>query len=666
MDTINQVKNFTILFIPEVAIYPFTRGLVVLGDAVKKNRGDVFITKCSGQMIRCPIMSMHRVSAVPSNIEKSRICKKCLKYFQKIQKNYNFSPIDLSKFIDEKKFREIDNIASIESENIVDIIFKDFPVGKIAQYDFILETKYPYSDNLSKKNKEIYLSYIKNTALTIVMMENIINHYKPSLLITFNEYAQSQAVRYVAKINNIRRMAMTYPVHFNIDTSRFMIWKSTCEYWRYKHCQKWQEIKNISIKANDVLECWNDTIFRMYGIGSHIFSLHKKDNPSGILKKIKLNLGKKIVIAYTSSQDERKSVEIAMKIWTEDNHITDAFSDQIEWLNMLRNYAKSRNDIQIVVRIHPREGKKQFGFDSEHLKQLKEKFVENNPNFIIIWPDDPISSYDLMELADICLVSWSLMGQEAARLGIPVLSCTGNMFYPDDDFIQVATNPEEYKQKLDAILNMKYNWQHLLKAVRFYHWRTFIPSLDLSETVPSDFEDTSIWPEAPISKIEVLNDILSGKQDLIEYNIKQWEDSLPIDATFRESEAMRQGIRFFLDKIFYPPKSYGKIIDKMLYICGKIWRKFIRRRLYKIINKKYISNRNDGYKSFIDYDLEFTTDVSQSEEMRKRTKQDKNFRIVLANGMFATLIHRGKMLSRMSPMVIKLASLHADSLKNKD
>ena len=245
-----------------------------------------------------------------------------------------------------------------------------------------------------------------------------------------------------------------------------------------------------------------------------------------------------------------------MKIWGEDPHIVDAFPDQISWLQMLCEYASRRDDIQIVVRIHPREGKRGAGFDSEHLQKLKATFTENTSNFIIIWPDEPISSYDLMELADVCLVAWSLMGQEAARLGIPVLSFTGNMFYPDDDFMQVATTREEYEKRLTTMIAVGYTWEYLIKAVRFYHWRIFIPGLDLSETVPLTFDDNAVWPQVPESKIEVINDILSGKQDLLRYNIRSWQEQLGNDSLQEESRAMREGIRRFIDKVFYPPYPY--------------------------------------------------------------------------------------------------------------
>lgn len=665
MNNANLLKNSVVLFVPEAGIYPYIRGLAVLGDAIKKQGGEVFITHDTGQMLRSPIVAMKRLSAKMSEKEKTKINKVNNKIFKNAQKKYKFAAIELSDLVDNKLMAEINDLDKVPDNSLENINFKGFPVGKIAQYDFMLETKSSYSSKVSEEQKVLYLAYIKNTALAVAMTDNICKRYKPSLFLTFNEYAQGQAVRYGAEINNVSRMALTYPVHFNINTSRFLIWKPTYSSFFYSHCQKWNSMQDVPINSQLVKECWNDNVFRLFGVGgSHIFSTKKGGDPMIIFNRLKLNPNKKVIVVYTSSHDERLGADTIKKVWGEGPFNTNAFSNQIEWLSVLHDYVAKREDIQIVVRVHPREGARQFGFDSEHLKQLKKEFSENTPNFIMIWPDDPISSYDLMELANICLAAWSSVGHEAARLGIPVLSYAGNLTYPNADFIQVATTPEEYKRKLDSIINFEFNWKHLVKAVRFYHWRTFIPSLDLSETVPSDFDDNSVWPEAPSSKVSIINDILSGKQNLIEYNIKQWQDSLPANAEFKENEAMRQGIRYFIDKIFYPPATHGKSIDRLLYIIGKVWRKYLRRYWYKFIIRKNPLIKKSSY-AFTDYTLEFTTKISQLEKLRQKTKKDKKLRIIIADGLYAILIHKGKTLRRMSPMVVRLAKLYNDSLNNK-
>ena len=62
-----------ILFIPEAGIYPYMRGLSILGDAVQKQGGKVFVTHDTGQMLRSPIMAMYKTSIDISKSDKAKI-----------------------------------------------------------------------------------------------------------------------------------------------------------------------------------------------------------------------------------------------------------------------------------------------------------------------------------------------------------------------------------------------------------------------------------------------------------------------------------------------------------------------------------------------------------------------------------------------------------------
>jgi hypothetical protein len=636
-----------ILFIPEAGIYPYLRGLAVLGDAITKRGGSVFITHDTGQMLRSPLMAMYRTSINVSTKERIKINRITDKNIKDVLEKYKFSSIELSEFVDNKLIKEINSLVVNPKSDLQKIDFRGFPVGQMAEFDFNLEPKYPYYSKLSSTHRELYKQYIKNNALAIAITDKICERYNPSLLLTFNEYGQCQAVRYGAKNHNVKHVSLTYPAHFNIDMSKFVIWESTYKRWTLDHTRKWNSWKDVPIREKFVTASWEDIIFRMYHSGSHIFSLRKKDNPSCIFKNLNLDPKKKTIIVYTSSQDERRCAGITMKIWGEKDDSVDVFSNQIEWLSKLRAYAAKRKDVQFVVRIHPREGFRQLGFNSQHLLKLKAKFKKNSQRFTIIWPDDPISSYDLMEFADVCLIAWSTIGHEAARVGIPVLSYVGNLYNPNDSYIQVASSRKDYKKKLDAIIQMDYKWQNLVKAIRFYHWRTFIPSLDLGKTIPADFDDRTLWPKADSSMVGVIDDILSGKQDLIKYNIKKWKDTLPANVISQEKKAIKLNIRWFLDKIFYPPLNS--------FLLFRFWRYF-RRKITG--NNVWVPKSKRGYK---DYSLKFVENTSKLDSLIRETRRNLKLRIIVANGSLVTLINKGKLLHRISPMVIRLARLHKNN-----
>lgn len=83
---INNPRHPVILFIPEVGIYPYARGLAFLGNAVTQNGGVVYITHDTGQMIRTPMMSMHKMPPEISSAGKEKIYTITEKYYKNIRK----------------------------------------------------------------------------------------------------------------------------------------------------------------------------------------------------------------------------------------------------------------------------------------------------------------------------------------------------------------------------------------------------------------------------------------------------------------------------------------------------------------------------------------------------------------------------------------------------
>lgn len=642
-------KNNTdiVLFIPETGIYLYLRSLSIMGNAATKQGKKVFLTHCTGQMSRCPMMAMYQMPFDTTPDQRRHLCEICSHRFSSAQKKYGFQSIDFADLIDSDVMQQIDTLLTIPEENWENLVFHDVPIGKLAMYDFSLEAKCAVYRNLSKEHQSLYASYIKNTAIAVVLAENINKHYNPSIFLTFNQYAQCQGVRAVSYANKNRYLAVTNASHKNTDASRFLLYEHL-NTW-FIHYRQWDQFKDDPISPEHVSECWNDTIFHFYGSGSHIFSSSKKGNIEQIFEQLDLSSEKKTIVVYTSSYDERMGYEKLLKLWGDDANFKDAFLDQISWLKVLRDYAKQRNDIQIIVRIHPREGRRQFGFASKHLEQLQSNFPENTPFFKIVWPDDPISSYDLLELADLCLVPWTTMGLEAARVGVPVLSCTANMYYPDDDFIQVASTAEEYLKRLDAMVSMPYLFKYLVKGIRLYHWRVFLTSLDLGTSVSSEFDDDTVWPTSPKKMIHTINSIIERKEDLIEYNIKKWKNTVSANMYEEEVQAVKRGIRQFIDKIFYPPKIQ-KGPTLLFRVKNKIWKKMTGKRI--LIKEK----------PFKDYSLKYSRDPNQINDFMKETLKNSNIRVIVADGKYTTLIHRGKLLRRMSPMINRLAEIY-DSVK---
>jgi hypothetical protein len=121
-----------------------------------------------------------------------------------------------------------------------------------------------------------------------------------------------------------------------------------------------------------------------------------------------------------------------------------------------------------------------------------------------MWPDSKISSYDLFNGSDVVLTSWSFIGLEAARLGIPVLECTrGINGFPVNSFSFFEKTPQRYYKKLSSLLGGKYNKNDIIKnAFRWSAFYSLSNTIDVSDVITSGFSG-SLQYKAPKNKIVI-------------------------------------------------------------------------------------------------------------------------------------------------------------------
>jgi hypothetical protein len=104
------------------------------------------------------------------------------------------------------------------------------------------------------------------------------------------------------------------------------------------------------------------------------------------------------------------------------------------------------DDMTLVVRVHPAEGR----WDSRELvlETIRQGFGDRLPaNVRLIGPWEPLSSYALLDLADLVCVYTTTVGLEASTQGIPV-AVAGETHYRGRGFTHDVERPEQ----LDVLL----------------------------------------------------------------------------------------------------------------------------------------------------------------------------------------------------------------------
>lgn len=119
-----------------------------------------------------------------------------------------------------------------------------------------------------------------------------------------------------------------------------------------------------------------------------------------------------------------------------------------EWLQQTVLYFASRPDVQLVVRIHPGErythGPSVADVVSQALPDLPE-------HIHLVKADDPVNTYDLVELCDMGLVYTTTVGMEMAMSGVPVI-VAGQTHYRMRGFTLDPDTWAGYRALLEQVL----------------------------------------------------------------------------------------------------------------------------------------------------------------------------------------------------------------------
>jgi capsule polysaccharide export protein KpsC/LpsZ len=127
------------------------------------------------------------------------------------------------------------------------------------------------------------------------------------------------------------------------------------------------------------------------------------------------------------------------------------FSESMtEWLLRTVDFFAARPEAQLVVRIHPGE---RYTKGPSVAEVIRGAFHENPlpENIHLMGADDPVNTYDLVEIADMGLVYTTTVGLEMAMSGAPVI-VAGQTHYRDKGFSLDPASWEAYFQMLDMVL----------------------------------------------------------------------------------------------------------------------------------------------------------------------------------------------------------------------
>lgn len=138
-------------------------------------------------------------------------------------------------------------------------------------------------------------------------------------------------------------------------------------------------------------------------------------------------------------------------VWDAQLHYrANAFSSMIEWVMETICYFSTRQDLQLLIRVHPAELRGNIRSKQPIVPEIMKRFPQLPPNVYIIPPESQASTYVAMSKCNAVIVYGTKTGVELTSTGTPVV-VAGEAWIRNKGLTRDATSREHYRQILDEL-----------------------------------------------------------------------------------------------------------------------------------------------------------------------------------------------------------------------
>jgi hypothetical protein len=180
-------------------------------------------------------------------------------------------------------------------------------------------------------------------------------------------------------------------------------------------------------------------------------------------QKLNLHPDKRLLALFTTSMDEIAA----------ESEWKGPYNEQHVWVEEVVNWVQARDDLQLVIRVHPNlANSRGAGRADAEIKTYEAMRTRLPENVRLVMPEDPLSTYALVDEADIGLTFCSTVGIEMAMLGKPIV-LAGRNFYENGSLFLTIHRQEELPDILEASLQAYPKREIQREAFRLLYYYVF-------------------------------------------------------------------------------------------------------------------------------------------------------------------------------------------------
>jgi hypothetical protein len=546
LSAIDPKKPVYVFFAPEAGVTPHFAAHCIVARTLQELGQQVLMVRCDSYYRQCVVMDMFSLTTTKTPKQRKEVCDLCRAAEVRMRRPYGLPSADLGEFISTKTIEDIKQQCRSMPFDAGKFEVDGIRFGALCSSDLALSMKTLDQLRVTGEAREMLEAYVSGALTSYRAMQALFQKLNVARVIFFNEYGMLAGAALAAIKAGIPVTRITHPVHKNIDRQKINILHDPLTIITYhKSLDEWPRWRDLALSPKQVGMLVDNQLSRFGASGHTVYSARYSGAASDIFERLALAPERKTLVAYTSSVDEFNSNLNLMSSFGVDLFQKEQpFSDQMEWLDAVIGYVERSEHLQLVIRIHPREGKtSRDNNSSEHLKRLIEHFSGSYKHVRIIWPEDPTSSYDLSEIADVALSGWSNITMELARLGVPVLTAFYRYVpFPVPDVVAWEPTSAGYFRQLERMIGAPVTLDRIRYAFRWSYVYSLSMSVDFGDVVPApDYHGLPPFKMAAAAgEVEAI--LVDGKS-AIEINRQKIVAAQSIARASEETAALCQQIR---------------------------------------------------------------------------------------------------------------------------
>ena len=455
-----------LFFAPHAALWGHAFPEALIAESLQQHGHDVIYMTCGRQLRRhCVPMSAHGLTPQSPEEQKRRVCGICERNAALLRQEFHLRGPQLAGLIRDAEEQAVDRvIASMTPHRISELEFDQVPVGKLALYHLMLRHK-RIDLEMSHEQWSDYLVELRNTLYAAHAARKLIDEERPDRILVYN--ALYPVTRVVCKLGERRGIAH-YFLHAGGNLSNrlqtLLLGRGDTFSFMPRIVAQWPRYRDLPCGPELLARVTDHYLELLRGKSVFVYS-QRRSGAAGLRARFGISESQKLLVMAMGSYDEEVAAEL---VGARQHDRPPLFATQIEWVQAVLDYVRSKPDLFLLIRVHPREfPNRREAITSQHARQLQATFLDLPVNAAVNWPADSVSIYDLADQADVFLNSWSSVGKEMSLLGIPVVIYSADLpFYPAD-LNYLGTSLPEYLHAIEQALSdgwsgtrarMAYRW----------------------------------------------------------------------------------------------------------------------------------------------------------------------------------------------------------------